>query len=199
MGPQSKHVTRTRAVTATLAFSAAVLTGVGCDDTVSDAGEKSFSPSDATAAKAVCEALRAWENRLIDVANTSAAHATDADDATTRSASLLDGFAGLAAEAHTLTDAVLALRLPDDDRWRSLRADLLEGPREAETELRDERRILASQGPTSQADERGRVGQFFNSLEKVFSVVEPTLGQYADESMQTAFASESSCAHVVQT
>lgn len=157
------------------------------------------APSDATAARTVCEALRAWENRLIDAANDAAATATSADEPDERAAALVNGFDRLTLETAALTDIVEAITFPDDPRWQALRADLIAGPPAAAVELADERQEMESLGPIQPADERGRVGQFFNSLEKVFSLVEPRLGAEADESMRSAFTNDRACTHVVES
>jgi hypothetical protein len=199
MGPQSKHVMRVRAVTPLVAICVAALTVGGCADTSTNPRPTPVATSDAAAARAVCDALRTWENRLIETANGAAASATSADGAVEREAALLDGFDRLSVETAALTEIVEALILPDDGRWQALRVDLLAGPAAAALELADERRTMETQGPIAQTDERGSVGQFFNSLEKVFSLVEPTLGSDADESMQLAFATADACKHVVET
>ena len=54
-------------------------------------------------------------------------------------------------------------------------------------------------GPTvDDADTHGRVGEFFNSIEKVLSVVEPTIATYDRRELQEAFLAEPDCTHVIQ-
>lgn len=47
-------------------------------------------------------------------------------------------------------------------------------------------------------DTFGRVGQFFNSIEKVDSLVEPVIARYGRMEFQRAFLDEPLCEHVIQ-
>ena len=65
--------------------------------------------------------------------------------------------------------------------------------------MADEREAFDETGPTvDDANTRGRVGEFFNSIEKVLSVVEPTIATYDRRELQEAFLSEPDCTHVIQ-
>lgn len=188
---------------ATIGLATVVAVGGACSQ--DDAGGPSATSrtdrgvSDSAAAAAVCQVLRDWENDLVDSINETAATVTASNDPGTRATAIQRGFDELLDLTDTLQDPVRALDLPADARWAALRADLLEGPTEARRELLDERTALEAVGPIADDDERGRVGQFFNAAEKVFSVVEPALAGYADPAMRAAFAGLADCDHVVQS
>ncbi len=48
------------------------------------------------------------------------------------------------------------------------------------------------------ADVQGRVGQFFNAIEKVMSVAEPAVSRYERRDAARGVRREPSCRHVIQ-
>jgi hypothetical protein len=192
-----------RFVVAPVSVAIAVRALVGCGaDAESGSGGSSTTatvaaaPSPEAAANAVCATLRSITNTMIDHANAAAREVAATTDAATRSRALDDGFARLISELDPLEAAVSSIAVPPGDDWARLRSGLLEAPAAARAELVEERAALAAVGPIRDEDERGRVGQFFNSLEKVSSLIEPSIRSDADPQLRAAFLAEPECRFV---
>jgi len=56
----------------------------------------------------------------------------------------------------------------------------------------------AVDGIVTDADWQGRVGEFFNSVEKANSLVEPAIARYDRRELQHAFLDEPECRYVIQ-
>lgn len=155
--------------------------------------------SPAATAIAVCDLLRTFVNDSADIANAAAADVTASDDPLARRSAVLTGFDALLVRAQTHHDDVEALDPADLSQGDAMVADLLEGAQQAISELTEERAAFELLPGLERADTAGRVGQFFNSLEKAMSVVEPAITQWAELELVDAFAAEPTCRFVVQT
>lgn len=155
-------------------------------------------PGPGAVAATVCADLRAWEGEAIDAVNAAAAEVAASDEPARRAAVILGGFDELVTLTASHRDGIADLDLgagPDADR---LRAELVEGADEAVRQLEAERRQFEEEAPVvSDDDERGRVGQFFNALEKAFSNVEPS-PRYVGDALAAAFRAEEACEFVVE-
>jgi hypothetical protein len=149
-------------------------------------------------ATALCNALRNQPNVMVRIAN-SAVAGIEGKSPEDRFQSIDNGFVEASTAATTFADGVDSLELPDIPERDSLRDQLAEGAQQAIDEVADEREAFDETGPTvGDADTRGRVGEFFNSIEKVLSVVEPTIATYDRRELKEAFLSEPNCRHVIQ-
>ena len=112
----------------------------------------------------------------------------------------MSGFDAAEVAAGEFADGVADLDLPAIDEEPKLRAEVERGARLAVDEVQAERARFAEDVPSGVADDdvRGRVGQFFNSVEKVMALVEPSIAQYERRPLQRAFLDEPSCRHVIQ-
>ena len=150
-------------------------------------------------ATALCSALRAQTNELVRIANRAVA-GIEGKSPEERFEAIDSGFVEADAAATTFADEVGTLELPDVEERDSLREQVADGAEQAIEEVADERDKFEQTGPTVEdADTRGRVGEFFNSIEKVMSVVEPTIAPYDRRELQEAFLAEPMCAHVIQS
>ena len=184
---------------AVLMVACALVVGACGDDSASKLPESSGPTAIVTAptaAAAVCASLRSFTNTMVDHANAAAAAVSATSEPATRSRAIDDGFARLIDELDPLASTLAAIAFPEGDDWDALRADLLAAPEDARAELVDERAALAAVGPISDDDEPGRVGQFFNAIEKVSSIVEPTIRGDADPTLRDAFGSQPDCRFV---
>ncbi len=153
----------------------------------------------ALVASILCEDLRIWENEMIDVVNAGARAVTDTDDPSVRAEAIDDTFADLLAGAVRRRNQVDARDQGGDAGLARLNLDLAEGMALGVEELEAERRLFRESVPqVDDADERGRVGQLFNALEKTFAVAEPAPAAYLPDALVEALRNESSCAHVMQ-
>jgi len=194
-------VRRRRRARARLLAAAFTVVAVACtgDDTEPVASTTSSPVEPAAAAKAVCGALRTWDNHVTEIANAAAHETTEATSDAARAAALLAGFDRLLETPDEFAAAVAELRLPEGDPWSTIRSELLAAPEAVRAELVDERADLAAVGPISADDERGRVSQFFNAVEKSLSLVEPRTHRSPDAELRAAFRDEPECRHVVQS
>lgn len=163
-------------------------------------GDDASTPGDADAALAstLCGALREQTNTLGRLANTAVAGiGTKQPDE--RYAAIIAGFEETDAATRTYRDDVAALVLADAPEADALHAQLVDGAELAVTELARERADFEARGPTVPDDDvQGRVGQFFNAIEKVMSVAEPAVSPYERRALHEAFAAEPACRHVIQ-
>lgn len=157
------------------------------------------STADATTAATVCGLLRSFDNDAADIANAAALAVRNDDDPTARVDDVLAGFDGLLARVELHATAISTLDRAALSGGAALVADLAQGAVEARAELVDERAEFALLPSVEDGDMTGRVGQFFNALEKTMSVIEPVLVDYASDVTVAAFAAEPTCRFVIQT
>lgn len=101
--------------------------------------------------------------------------------------------------ASSSSPAVDELELPDTAERDDRRAEMAAGADASLAELTDEQERFAEAADTVTEDDTfGRVGQFFNSIEKVDSLVEPVIARYGRIEFQRAFLNEPRCEHVIQ-
>jgi hypothetical protein len=181
-----------RAIVAALVVASAI---VGC----SDDGASNAQSADAAMATALCGALREQTNALVRIANDAVA-GIGASAPESRRASILAGFDAAEVAAAAFAEGIADLDLPSIDEADELRAEVERGARLGVEEVAEERTLFAEQVPGAIADDdvRGRVGQFFNSIEKVMSVAEPAIAEYERRDLQRAFLDEPTCRHVIQ-
>ena len=153
---------------------------------------------DSSTAVTVCGLLRDFDNDAADIANDAALAVRNTDDTSARVGAVLAGFDQLLArvELHDAAISTLdARQLADGD---ALVADLTRGADDARAELVDERADFALLPSVEDGDMTGRVGQFFNAIEKTMSVIEPVIVDVADDTTIAAFTAEPTCRFVVQ-
>ena len=149
-------------------------------------------------ATALCNALRNQTNVMVRIANHAVA-GIEGKSPQERFESIDTGFVEASTAATAFADSVESIELPDIPERDSLRQQVAEGAQQAVDEVSDEREAFDATGPTVDDDNtHGRVGEFFNSIEKVLSVVEPTIATYDRRELQEAFLSEPDCTHVIQ-
>lgn len=154
---------------------------------------------DATAALAICSALRDQANLMTHVANAAAAD-IHAKTPAERYGAILSGFDAATDGVTGFADSITAVDMPLIPEREQLLGDIAAGADAALAELADERArfVEAVGGTVADDDVQGRVGQFFNSVEKVNSLVEPTIAHYERVELQRAFLDQPECRHVVQ-
>jgi hypothetical protein len=179
----------------------------GCDDdrtgpaSTAAGSEASDAPASADAATAstVCERLRRFTNDLVGAANDAV---TGINERTPpeRTGAILAGFDdGLRIAEQYVEEAAQLPIDPDVPERDALLGELRAGAEAAVAELVDERARFATEVPeVTDDDVRGRVGQFFNALEKAMSVTEPAIAAYDRRDLQVAFLDEPACRHVIQ-
>lgn len=141
---------------------------------------------------AECAGLRDRENELIEVANETLAAVGDSEDATERAVLLVNGFGELIDTARAQVDAV-------ESSEPTLEEALRTGARAAVTSLERERDEFSATVPVvTDEDERGRVGQFQNALEKAFSEMEPPRSVYESVGLDEAIDDDPTCEFVTQ-
>lgn len=146
----------------------------------------------------MCGLLRDLDNDLADIANETALAARNETDALARVGDVLAGFDHLLARVELHDTAIATLDPADLAAGDALVADLARGADDARAELVDERAAFTELASVEDGDLTGRVGQFFNAIEKTMSVVEPVLAGYADDATIAAFSAEPTCRFVVQ-
>lgn len=161
-------------------------------------GRDEAAGDDARLAVALCAALRDQTNDLGRVANQAVAGISD-QPPDERYSSILAGFDQAQQVAKAFRASIGSLELPEVAETADLRDQVAEGAAIAVDELVRERVAFEGEGATvSDEDIQGRVGAFFNSIEKVLSVVEPSIAGYARRPLQQAFLEEPTCRHVIQ-
>jgi hypothetical protein len=169
---------------------------LGCD---SGDGERADATTpDAQTALATCDQLRGFDNSLVDVVNTSVTGINELSPDERRAA--LDEGRRNAIEAVTAWQAsITGIELPDVTEANQLRDQLEHGSRLALDELaaaqQDE---VDSSGPIPDDEVQGAVGIWFNSIEKVMSVAEPTIFKLERTELKQAFLDEPHCRNVIQ-
>ena len=146
----------------------------------------------------MCGLLRDYVNDTADIANKVAALVSTSPDPVARRDALVAGFDELLTRSAQHRDTVGAIDPATLYLGERLVADLLAGADQAIAELLEEQALLATLDGITDGDRTGRVGQFFNALEKAMSVVEPAPTDYPDEALLRALAAEPACRFVVQ-
>lgn len=146
----------------------------------------------------MCGLLRDYVNDTADIANRAAALVSGSPDPVARRDAVLAGFDELIKRSEQHRDTVGAIDAADLYLGDQVLPDLLGGAEQAISELRQEKTLFATLDGIADGDRAGRVGQFFNSLEKAMSVVEPTPTDYPDDDLLAALAAEPACRFVVQ-
>lgn len=149
-------------------------------------------------AREVCGLLREYVNDTADIANRAATLVSSSPDPVARRDAVLAGFDELIERSEQHRDVVGTIDPTDLYLGGPLLADLVTGAEQAIAELRDERTLFATLDGIADGDRSGRVGQFFNALEKAMSVVEPAPTDYPDDALLAALADEPTCRFVVQ-
>ena len=162
-------------------------------------GDATADPSaDAQMAVALCGALREQTNVLARVAN-SAVAGIEGKTPEARAAAIRAGFDAAEDAAVAFQRSFDAMALPDVPERDSLHDQVLAGAATAVDEVAEERALFVDGSPTvGDEDVQGRVGEFFNSIEKVMSVVEPAIAGYERRELKAAFLDEPTCRHVIQ-
>lgn len=149
-------------------------------------------------AETVCSLLRDWNNDLTEVFNATSAAITDADDPATSVAVLVEGFDDMITIAEANRDDLDDLDLPAVAERDDLIAGLRAGAEESLAVLDTERADAAALPPIEIDDQAGAIGGASVGLERATSVLEPSIGEYDDETLRDAFATEDGCEHVTQ-
>lgn len=155
-------------------------------------------PIAAATAATVCGLLRDLDNDLADIANATALRARNTTDAHDRVGEVLTGFDQLLARIELHATAIGTLDPAQLAFGDTIVADLRRGADDAHAELVDERADFALLPAVEDGDLTGRIGQFFNAIEKTMSVVEPVLADDADAATYASFDAEPTCRFVVQ-
>ncbi len=174
----------------------AVLVGVIAVGSVALNGCDSGPSVEERTAAVVCEELRAHDDRLVDVVNTSVAGIAGLPE-TDRAAAIRDGLDQVTVEVDAWAARIDAIDLGRIDEADELRIQLRVGAERASDELDRQRTSLRS-GPISDREVQGAVGEWFNSVEKVMSVSEPEIFRYERRAFRQAFLHEPACRHVIQ-
>lgn len=194
--------TRIRARVRTLTLAVTALGTIGlaaCSDDLAaaPAGSEAAPATPAATAADVCDLLRGYVNDTADIANDSALEVRDDGDPVARRDAVLAGFDRLLERTAAHAGAVAGLAGATLAADHPLLADLELGAEQARAELEDERAEFATLDGVEDGDMTGRIGQFFNALEKAMSVVEPDI-TLAGADLAAAFAAEPDCRFVVQ-
>jgi hypothetical protein len=189
---------RTRAFGTTLVGVALLTPGCSNDLATSVTIDSRAVGEAATAAATVCGLLRDMDNDLADIANDTALRVRNSSDPHQRVDEVLDGFDRLLARVELYDAAVATLDPTGRVVGDALVADLAGGAEDARAELIDERAAFALLPSVEDGDMTGRVGQFFNAIEKTMSVIEPVLADAVDAPTAAVFDAEPSCRFVVQ-
>jgi hypothetical protein len=149
-------------------------------------------------AETVCSLLRDSNNDLTEVFNDTSAAITDADDPATSVDVLVGGFDDMVAIAEAHRDDLDDLDLPAIAERDDLIAELKAGADESIAVLEEERADAAALPPIEIDDQGGAIGGASVGLERATSVLEPSIGDYDDETLRDAFATDEGCEHVIQ-
>jgi len=154
---------------------------------------------DAAAAMEICRALRAQANVRTDIANATVA---DVGEQTPeeRYQTLFDGYDTAAEAERVFGESLADLDVPEIPERSDLLSEVADGADAAAAEFVDEQGRFADavDGVVTDADWQGRVGEFFNSVEKANSLVEPAIARYDRRELQHAFLDEPECRYVIQ-
>jgi hypothetical protein len=151
---------------------------------------------EARAAAAVCEELRAHDNRVVAIVNESVAGIAELPEAR-RSDAIAKGLEDVTAEVEAWRGRIATLEIGDVDEADDLRSQLEVGADRALDELSRQEGLLPS-GPIPDREVQGAVGEWFNSVEKVMSVSEPEIFRFDRRAFKQAFLDEPTCRNVIQ-
>lgn len=154
------------------------------------------SPSDAAVASTVCEALRTFDDALVDAVNASVAGLSSLPP-TARPGALEQGFVEVRAEVAAWREEAAHLELGDGAEAEMLGMQLTTGADEALAEL-DDQHVAFRTDEIADRDVQGAVGEWFNSIEKVMSVSEPEIHRFVRRDFKQSFLDEPACRHVIQ-
>jgi hypothetical protein len=182
---------------AALVVAAGLALGVasGCGDDEESAD--SDVATDSALALSVCDELRAYNNALVAVVNESVAGIVSSTPSERRAA-LDAGVVSAIEVVRGWQGRIDGLVLGVGDEADQIRAQLDEGASNAIDELDDQSRQSAGAGHVADDDVQGEVGIWFNSIEKVMSVSEPTIFTLERSELKQAFLDEPSCRNVIQ-
>jgi hypothetical protein len=147
-------------------------------------------------ASAVCEELRAHDDRIVDLVNASVAGIATLP-AGDRAEAISGGLDAVTAEVEVWQRRLDTVDLGDAEEVDELRRQLTVGAERALDELTRQRASLRS-GPIPDREVQGAVGEWFNSVEKVMSVSEPEVFRLDRQEARQAFLDEPACRHVIQ-
>ncbi len=157
----------------------------------SESGESEF-------ARAVCEELRRFDDELVDIVNDSVAGIASLPP-DERGPAIAAGLERADSALIAWTDRIATLQLPEIDETEIVRDQLASGAALGSEELADQRSAMADRA--DRIDDRevqGAVGEWFNSIEKVMSVLEPEIFKLDRRKVKQAFLDEPACRHVIQ-
>lgn len=159
--------------------------------------DPSLDDGSATAV-ALCDALREHDNEMVAAVNASVAgiNAVAPED---RMPGVLDGMDDVRAVLVDWRERAEDLELPASAHDDAIRRQLVIGADEALEEI-DRQRAEFAAGPAVVADDevQGVVGIWFNSVEKVMSVLEPEIVRLDDDAFEQAILDEPICRNVIQ-
>lgn len=179
------------------------LSGCGSPGSESTASVSTIARADSAAiasatAATTCAALRTLDNDLVRAVNSSVAsiNTLPADE---RIGAILDGADSIGAILDDWRSTVDDLDLADTTQSEELRRQLGVGADEAIAELARQRELFEAQpGLVVDREVQGVVGTWFNSVEKVLSVLEPEMAGFDDAVFESAFQDQPDCRHVIQ-
>jgi hypothetical protein len=183
-----------RPIVSTVGGVAVLVSLAGCG---SDAPRSTEPTNDSDVARTVCDAIRGFDNGLVDATNESVAGiaALSPDE---RRTALDDGLTAVVAVVEQWRESIAGLQIPDVAEADQLRDQLASGADEALAELTDQATQAAGAGPVADDDVQGQVGIWFNSIEKVMSVSEPKIFVLERTELKQAFLDEPNCRNVIQ-
>ncbi len=171
-----------------IAISSVSLAACGSD---SDAGETEF-------ARTVCGELRGFNDELVDIVNRSVAGIASLP-AAERGPAIAEGLEQADIAVMEWADRITTLQLPELDEAEIVRDQLSSGAALGAVELDDQRAAIADRPDRiDDRDVQGAVGTWFNSIEKVMSVVEPEIFKLQRREVKQAFLDEPACRNVIQ-
>ena len=149
-------------------------------------------------ARTVCDELRGFNDELVDIVNGSVAGIASlpADE---RGPAIAAGLEHADTALTGWGERVATMELPELDEAEIVRDQLASGAVLGAGELDDQRATMT--GRADRIDDRdvqGAVGEWFNSIEKVMSVVEPEIFKLQRREVKQAFLDEPACRNVIQ-
>ncbi len=149
-------------------------------------------------ARTVCEELRGFDDDLVDIVNDSVAGiASRPPDE--RGPAIAAGLERADTALIAWRDRIATLQLPEVDDAEIVRDQLASGAALGIEELDDQRSHVARRPDRiDDRDVQGAVGEWFNSIEKVMSVLEPEIYKLERREVKQAFLDEPACRNVVQ-
>jgi hypothetical protein len=184
-----------RTWSSSLGVIAIVATAAACS---SDGPAVDGVGGDAAFALATCDALRDFDNGVVDIVNDSVA-GISALPADQRPQQLVAGIAATTEAVDAWEAQIDSIELPDLAEADDLRRQLRQGAAEARAELEDRAAEWANPPSAIPDDEvQGEVGIWFNTIEKVMSVSEPEIFTFERAEFKQAFLDEPHCRNVIQ-